>query len=498
MVVKCPDDEFTIIVSPEVWDNINYSVNSTTKAITENKIGSYTQIPLRLAWSITIHKSQGLTFEKAIIDAEGAFVHGQTYVALSRCKSLKGLVLKSKIDSRHIISDTNVLSFNEEAEENQPDTLILNHSKATFQLNLITDIFDFYKLLYPVNRVLDIFYNNRNRIEGHIEEPLLGIKEGVTKVLKVANAFKAQLQELCSDGQLPEQTEDIQLRFTKAINYFNEQLESGICQPYKGFNFTTDNKTIENDLIKALDVFEELLATKQLYFKTLSDGFKVNAFLELRAKSVFLTKERPKPSRKTVIDGTSNIELFELLRELRNAIATDKDLIHYQIFSQKSLYEMCEKLPTNKGDLLQINGFGKTRIAKYGSEILEVIRGYCDKNSIETSSDVDMFEALKPKRRKGNTKRTSLDLFKSGKGVEQIALERELKVSTITGHLASFIPTKEVSILDLMSERHYTELKAIIPQKKFDTISDLKQQLDDKYTFQELRLVLDDLSNSAS
>jgi hypothetical protein len=497
VVVKCPDDEFTIIVSPEVWENINYSVNTTTKAITENKIGSYTQIPLRLAWSITIHKSQGLTFEKAIIDAEGAFVHGQTYVALSRCKTLKGLVLKSKIDSRHIISDTNVLSFNEEAEENQPDTLILNHSKATFQLNLVTDIFDFYKLLYPVNRVLDLFYNNRNRIEGHIEEPLLGIKEVVTNLLKVANAFKSQLQELCRDGQLPEQNEDIQLRFVKAINYFNEQLEFGICGPYKGVNFTTDNKATESDLIKALDVFEELIATKQLYFKTLFDGFKVNTFLELRVKSVFLTKEKPKPSRKTVIDGTSNIELFELLRELRNAIATDKDLIHYQIFSQKSLYEMCEKLPTNKGELLQINGFGKTRVEKYGSEILEVIRGYCDKNTIETSSDVDMFEALKPKRRKGDTKRTSLDLFKSGKGVEQIALERELKVSTITGHLASFISSKEVSILDLMSERHYTELKAIIPQKKFDTISDLKQQLDDKYTFQELRLVLDDLSNSS-
>ena len=120
VVVKCPDDQFNIITTPEEWENINYKVDKETKTITENKIGSYIQMPLRLAWSITIHKSQGLTFEKAIIDAEAAFAHGQTYVALSRCKSLEGLVLKSKINSDQIISDSNVISFNEENENENP------------------------------------------------------------------------------------------------------------------------------------------------------------------------------------------------------------------------------------------------------------------------------------------------------------------------------------------------------------------------------------------
>ncbi len=126
-------------------------------------------MPLRLAWSITIHKSQGLTFEKAIIDAQAAFAHGQTYVALSRCKSLEGLVLKSKINSDQIISDSNVISFNEENEENQPNENILNTSKSEYQLNLISEIFDFYKFLYPVNKLLDIYYKNRGIIYGNIE-----------------------------------------------------------------------------------------------------------------------------------------------------------------------------------------------------------------------------------------------------------------------------------------------------------------------------------------
>jgi len=495
VIVKCPDDDFNIITKPEVWENINYTVNNDTKAITENKIGSYTQIPLRLAWSITIHKSQGLTFEKAIIDAQGAFAHGQTYVALSRCKSLEGLVLKSKISSNQIISDSNVISFNKLAEENQPDETILEQSKSEFQLNLISEIFNYYKFLYPVNRLLDVYYKNRGSIEGNIESPLITIKDCVTNLLKVANAFKAQLSELSEITLIPESSKEIQIRFKKALGYYKNQVETKIIEPYKTFNFTTDNKAIEKDLTKAIDAFEELLATKQLYFKHLADGFNVNKFLELRAKSVFLVKEAPKKQRKTVIDGTTNVELFELLRELRNTLANDKNLIHYQIFNQKSLYEMCETLPTNKSELIKINGFGKTRVEKYGNEILNLIRDYCDEHNIEKSINTEIFETSKPKRVVGSTKTTSLQLFKSGKSIEQIAMERDLNVNTITGHLASFIDSGEVKILDLISEKHYKELKAIIPKQKFENISDLKHKIDNKYTFGELRLVLDDLSN---
>jgi len=188
VVVKCPDDDFTIITKPETWENITYKVDKETDAITEDKIGSYTQMPLRLAWSITIHKSQGLTFEKAVIDAEGAFAHGQTYVALSRCKSLEGLVLKSKIDSRQIISDTNVINFTKQVEENQPDEKELEQSKSIFQLQLISEVFDFFQFIYPVNRILDIYYKNRGSIEGNLEQPkqppiLLHLKQSKMKTL---------------------------------------------------------------------------------------------------------------------------------------------------------------------------------------------------------------------------------------------------------------------------------------------------------------------------
>lgn len=494
VVVHCPDDEFSIVTKPEVWENINYTVDADTKAISENKIGSYTQMPLRLAWSITIHKSQGLTFEKAIIDAQGAFAHGQTYVALSRCKSLEGLVLKSKIHSSQIISDANVITFNKNAEENEPDQAVLELSQKNFQLDLIVEIFDFYPFLYPANRILDIYYKNRGSIEGQVEAPLLTIKTAITNFLKVSTGFNAQLKDLSKTEPLPDTSNVIQERFKKAVAYFKTQIDTHFVEALKTFSYTTDNKTINSDLTKAVDLLEELLAAKLLFFNGLTDGFSSKTFLELRAKSKFLAKDKPKKARKTVIDGTANVELFELLRVLRNEIAEKNDLIHYQVFNQKTLYEMCETLPLSKAELLEINGMGKTRVEKYGTDILKVIKGYCDENDIDTTADkIDFAEEKvkgKPKTPKIDTKKVSLDLFKAGKSIDEIEDERELTRTTILRHLSHYIDSGEIKISDLMPTEHYNELKKIIPKKKFESLTELKQQVDDKYSYEELRLVL--------
>ncbi|WP_370480337.1 HRDC domain-containing protein [Tamlana flava] len=403
VVVHCPEDDYNIIVTPEIWENINYSVDAETKAIKEEKIGSYTQMPLRLAWSITIHKSQGLTFEKAIIDAEGAFAHGQTYVALSRCKSLEGLVLKSKIHTNQIINDSSITTFNEHAEQNVPGKRVLEKSQEEFQLDLIADVFDLYAFLHPVNRILDVYYKNRTIIEGPVEKTFLSIKESLTNFLKVANGFNSQLRKLSETEGLAEKSLLIQERFKKAIEYFKCEIKTHLVQPLKTFSFTTDNQAIGGEITKHLDDFEELLAVKVIYFNGLKNGFFTEQFLDLRAKSVFVDKEKSKKQRRTVVEGTSNVALFEKLRILRNTIAQEKDLIHYQIFTQKSLYEMCETLPITKSELLKVNGMGKSRVENYGHAILEVIKEYCNEKAIETSDEAEIFDEPQPKRKRGDT-----------------------------------------------------------------------------------------------
>src|SRR5690606_30847111 len=108
---------------------------------------------------------------------------------------------------------------------------------------------------------------------------------------------------------------------------------------------------------------------------------------------------------------------FEELRILRNRIARDNDLIHFQIFTQKALYDMCKTLPTTKNELLRINGMGKIRVEKYGNDILKVIRDYCDENDIDASNTIETFEEMKPKKERGHTKIISLELFKTGKSI---------------------------------------------------------------------------------
>ncbi|MGF1554793.1 helix-turn-helix domain-containing protein [Paucihalobacter sp.] len=491
VIVQCLGDEYEIVTTPEVWENFDYSVDNETNAITEHKIGSFKQMPLRLAWAITIHKSQGLTFEKAIIDAQDAFAHGQTYVALSRCKSLEGIILRSKIVSNQIITDRQVLSFNKNTEANRPTEAILRQSQCDYQLNLINEIFDYYPFLRPIKRLLDIYYKNKSSIEGTLETILNSIKIEISLLLEVNNKFITQLKSLTVLDQTPEQSEIVQKRFIKAVSYFDNQLQHKISEPFKSFEFTTDNNALEKDLLKHVKMLEELISTKLFYYKSLQQGFDTVSFLKLKAEAIFLNEEQPKTHRKAIISSTSNARLFELLRSLRSDLAEEHNQIHYQIFTQKSLYAMCEFLPTNKQELKAIHGMGKTRIEKYGDSILDLIKNYCATHDIEVRNDIPSYKS--PKKEKVDTKKVSLELYNSGKTLEEIAGIRELNENTIFGHLASFIPTGQIKIFDLMSESHYKELTQIIPTKTFENLSDLKHQLDDKYTYAELRLVLNTL-----
>ena len=111
--LKCKGEDYEIEVQKYEWKNMNYSLNPNTRQIEEEELGSFRQYPLRLAWAITIHKSQGLTFDKLIIDAENAFANGQVYVALSRCTTLEGLILTSPVNQRFLGAHQNLKEWTE-------------------------------------------------------------------------------------------------------------------------------------------------------------------------------------------------------------------------------------------------------------------------------------------------------------------------------------------------------------------------------------------------
>ncbi len=489
IIVRCNDDDFEIVTKPEIWENVSYSIHPETKEISEKIAGSFSQMPLRLAWAITIHKSQGLTFEKAIIDAQASFAHGQTYVALSRCRTLEGIVLKTPINANNIINDTRVTAFNTDVENNPPNAEALNNSQKTYQLNLIEDLFNFYPFLYPVKRLIDIFYTNKNSIKGNMIAPLTTIKEdGVTKLLQVNNSFKAQLKELSIESNVPENDSAIQKRIKKALSYFLQRTEACIKTPLAALTFATENKEVNKDIKKQLDLLEELLSNKLYCLNGLINGFSARKYLELRAKAV-LQKSNTPTVKKEYADTTEHPILFSKLRALRHTFAEEEDVAHFQVFTQKSLYGMCELMPVTTKQLQAINGMGKIRVQKYGVDILEIIKDYCDNSTIELKEDIP--EKANSEKRK--THEISLELFKGGLSISEIVKNRGLTRGTIEGHLAKFIPTGEIEITDIIPEEKYLELEKILSTTKFNSLTELKNKIDDKFSYNDIRLVARDI-----
>tara|TARA_B110000908_G_scaffold171454_1_gene234269 strand:- start:1327 stop:3732 length:2406 start_codon:yes stop_codon:yes gene_type:complete len=480
--VQCGDEVDEIVTEKETWSNINYSINEETKAIKEEMIGAFSQIPLRLAWAITIHKSQGLTFERAIIDAEASFAHGQTYVALSRCTSLDGLVLKTPITSSAIINDNTVSIFNESVEENHPDEGVLNESEKYFQLNLISEIFDYQPLLYPTTRLIDIFYKNQSSIKGDIIDHLQTIKDdGVVALMKVSNGFKNQLLQISEDAILPENSSQIQERFIKAIAYFVIKAKGDILKPLNTISFSTDNKSVQKDFSKQLDSLQEKLLEKLFVLQKLTNGFKVQEYLEVRAKAVL---QKSEPTKKKKVVSKRDPILSIKLRELRDEISKDLGIPHFQIFTQETLYAMCDELPRTEKELLKIVGMGKTRVSKYGELVLEAIDVYCNENGINKLNE-------QKKEDKKPTKQISYELFKSGLSIKDIAKERSLTSGTIENHLANYINSGDIDVLELIELKRYKKIRNEIEAAgEVKGLTALKEKVDVNITYMELKMVL--------
>jgi hypothetical protein len=488
VTVQCANEIDEIVTEKEMWSNISYSINEETKELKEDIVGSFTQIPLRLAWAITIHKSQGLTFEKAIIDAEASFAHGQTYVALSRCTSLEGLVLKTPITSSAIINDSTVSIFNERVEENHPDEDILNRSEQQFQLNLISELFDYQSFLYPTTRLIDVFFKNRTSIKGDVIDHLQTIKdEGVIALMRVSNGFKNQLLELSEDLILPENSLKVQERFKKAVDYFLNNTKNNIQKPLDAIQFSTDNKAVKKDFSKQFDVLQEKLEEKLFALQKMTNGFKVQGFLQVRAQAVL--QKTALTAKKKKISTRKDPLLALKLRELRDEIRIAESIPAFQIFTQETLYAMCDILPRTLAELLKVKGMGKARVSKYGDEILETIEEYCKTNGINKLNE-------QKKEDKKSTKQISFELFKSGLSLKEIAKERSLTTGTIENHLANFIPSGEIDVLELMELKRYKKIRNAIEEVgTVKGLTALKEKVDANYTYMELKMVLMSMEN---
>lgn len=502
IMVLCKGDLSPIEVKEEKWENIQYVVNNETKEIEQNVIGEFIQYPLRLAWAITVHKSQGLTFDRAIIDVHAAFAFGQVYVALSRCKSLEGLTLKTPISSQMIKSDTEVVTFCDNARQKQPDEQSLNKYIVSYQRDVLLKIFDFNSLQRQLAEVRKVYMSNFNRFNPEYSQRLIDVVQQFdSQIFDVNKKFVVQLWKIFSaspDVQLKDD-EFLQQRLWKASEYYHGKLAEIIGEPFSQMLLESDNKEIDDEMKSALEALELEYCKKRNIFEKLRDGFSTEMYLKI----ISITEDKfvPTFSRKshpTYSVPKTNKELFSVLNAWRKSVADEFDMPVYYVLPQKSLVEIVDKLPRNAKSLSKITGIGVKKVAAYGNDILNIINDYCKTNGIDDDAISPELEKLpepkkakKPKPSKGDSFKKSFEMFKQGMSVADIAKERSLVESTVYSHLTRFIKTGEIQPEELIGKEKFSEIMDFLESHSFSgSVSPLYAEAEGKYSYEELRVGL--------
>lgn len=493
--VKCPGDSELICVSNVEWKNIKYTLDETTKEVTEEEIGSFKQYPLKLAWAITIHKSQGLTFERAIIDAQAAFAHGQVYVALSRCKSFEGIVLRSKIDFSSVRTDAVVKGYSEEASKNEPSEADLEQSKKEYQQSLIRELFDFKDLKYNFNAVHRIYLEHENTLTTVALNQFKELADlARTTVIEIGEKFQPQLGAYFRQESMPVENEALQVRLQKASVYFLEKLEK-IAPDLSKMPILSDSKTVTKKAVENLEKLEKALFTKINCIKISAKGFSVENYVKTKTNADldFVAMKRKTAISLKSIKVPKNIlhpKLYKELSEWREEKATENDVTSYEVLPSRSLVELVHALPRDSEGLLKIIGIGKVKVKQYGAEILAIVDNYCDSNDIQSDLLMMPLKTAKP-----NTKKVSLDLFLAGKTIDEIAKERKFVRSTIEGHLGHFVGLGVLDIFKLMEKEKVEEIEQFFMQNDVESTTEARGHFGEKYSYTELRWVVKYIGN---
>ena len=285
IIVRSKDSGEEFELEKMEWTNAKYTLNEKTKEIEETVEGKFMQYPLRLAWAITIHKSQGLTFEHAIIDASHSFTHGQTYVALSRCKTLEGMVLSQPLSRGAIISSQTVDTFTSQLAA--PSQEQISSLELQYIIYCISELFDFYSIRASYEhlmRCLVEFFNGKYpRVVSEYQKLQVVLKS----LIAVSDKFRVQYTGMLTRNPDVRQAE-LQDRIHKGAMYFLDKI--GILSDLiRKSNLDTDNKVARKQFEDRFSVFSEDVKLKERLLKyECSAEFTVTDYLKKKAQFLLL------------------------------------------------------------------------------------------------------------------------------------------------------------------------------------------------------------------
>lgn len=367
------DDGDTVNVGRETWESLKYNLDDKTGAITQETEGTFSQYPLQPAWAVTIHKAQGLTFDRVVIDAADAFAFGQVYVALSRCRTLEGLTLSTPLSAGVAFDDRSVSQFVATQPPFEQTAAAADEYERQYRLEKLMELFGIDDLVRLAERLQEHYGKLKN-----IYPENLGILNAdlasLLNLQSVSEKFKTQLMRLDEEAQ--------NARAHQGAEYYLAQLALPNAHLPALLEVDIDNKETAKAVATAGGEFLEALTIKVACLRAVKEkGYSVQAVQQAKAQQIVGAEAKESGRRKgkeakLAATSDANADLATLIKRWRTEKAKEQQLPPYMVLTQKALLAIATHIPKSPAELKKLKGVGPVTVQRYGKELLDLVADF--------------------------------------------------------------------------------------------------------------------------